>query len=133
MKTIRSSMILLASIGLFLTGCVSTEVSPMNATVEFPIKFDGDCPSGPLNENASVKVGEAGRVKFVSDPAGKPFTLTFDPFVGRVYKAPQGQVSARISRLSLPSGAAQVSEFDFKFTIYSGDCTPVDPKVIVTR
>ena len=133
MKTKNSLLLITAMSAIFLSGCTTTGPEAQTETVDFPIKFEGDCPSLALNENTSVKVSDAGQVRFVSDPEGKPFSLTFDPFVGRVYRAPQGQVRARISRQSLPTGTAQDTEFAFKFTIYSGACPPVDPKLIVTR
>ena len=109
---------------------------PPPATIT--ISFSGDCPDA---SNAGLTITEdvGKRLLFVSSPAGKAYSITFDPFVGRPYRSDRdGEIK------TLPLSASAIprrpeakrdapEEFVFKYTIHAPGCDPVDPRIVVRR
>lgn len=120
------------------------------ATLEIPVLFDDMgggkfCPS-PRNDEVSVGVkvkhkGKANqKVVFRGSPAGHAYSLSFDPFSGKLYKSNRDGVISnykiKLSSGSIPTKAESdpnQKNFSFKYSIYAKDCPTIDPIIIIER
>lgn len=123
---------------MIATGCASPDTARLVASTNkapfytVTVKFDGDdCPTEveppaqggcavAADDGVCVDPGKA--VQWVSDPAGTPFEIYFDPFVGRPYAshgADQKTSPLVIRRDSLPGV--------YKYSVFGVDCSGPDP------
>ena len=133
----RLSVLVGILITMIVSGCASPDTARLVArtkTTAFytvTIKFDSDgCPTSvapPSQPSCSLpanglcaKPGKA--VQWVSSPAGTPFEVYFDPFVGRPYSShtPDEKTSPIVVRRGSMAG-------DYKYSVLGVVCTGADP------
>ena len=123
---------------MIASGCASPDTARLVAktkTTAFytvTVNFDSDgCPtdvSPPSQPTCAVKAEDGvcvnpGRaVQWVSNPAGTPFEIYFDPFVGRPYAShgPDEKTSPRVIRRDSMVGV-------YKYSVLGLDCSGANP------
>ena len=121
-----------------LSGCASQDTARLVAhtkTTAFytvTVNFDSDdCPmdvSPPSQPACAVKadngicVNPGRAVQWVSNPAGTPFEVYFDPFVGRPYAShgPDQKTSPLVIRRDSMVGV-------YKYSVFGVDCSGANP------
>lgn len=131
MKINSLTTLLLIPAIVIVVGCAPMPRSP--TTHDLRLDFDGaGCPIG-AQSGVEGYVGD--RIRFYSSPVGNPFTVTFDPFIGRRYQsrsADEDVTSPPINPTSLPPKSGSDEEtVVFKFSVHALNCPSLDPQVIV--
>lgn len=137
-------------IKIVILGASLASTASFATTLEVPVLFDDMgggkfCPS-PRNDEVTVGVkvkhkGKANqKVVFKGDPAGHEYSLSFDPFSGKLYKSDRSGVisnyKVKLNAGSIPSKSESdpnQKNFSFKYSIYAKDCPTIDPIIIIER
>jgi hypothetical protein len=139
----KKSVFLAASI-LLVSATNTALADDLVINVEFEDVGDGVyCPS-ENNNTISISNPPTGKpdkkVEFRSNPAGNKFSLSFDPFSGKLYKSDDDGViknaNLKLNKNSVPTKAESdpnQTHFQFKYSIYAADCPTIDPIIIIDR